>query len=198
MLQANAARLARDAKLLLESGRFPSAAMMAVMALEEISRVFHPIEILTAGSDRQRQQAWKTFRGIWHAFPWAVFARDERLMSDAELDAMLSFIRMLGRRSECIEPGIWIDPGELITAALAASIVTIAESFCAKPISLGSVEVWMELAKSLPANISTRASMRKFQAALESKGLMAEASMVAHINQHYDSIRERLGPVPKR
>ena len=172
--------------------------MMAVTALEELSRVFHPIEILTAASDRQRQQAWRDFRGSRQAFPWAVFAQGERLMSDAELDAMLSFIRTLGRRTECIDPGIWIDPGELITAALAGSIVTIAESLCAKPISLGSVEVWMELAKSLPANISTRVTMKKFQAALESKGLTAEAAMVAHINQRYDLIREQLRPPSKR
>ena len=192
VVQANAARLARDAKLLLESQRYASAAMVAVMALEEISRVAYPVEILTAGNGRRLADSWYRFRKGEHLFPWAILAHQERLLDDSELNAMLSFVKKLGLKAECIEPGLWIDPGELVSAEFAASVVGIAQSLCTGPISQESVDVWVQLVGSLPKNASTKVIMKKFQSALESKGLVAQASMARHINDHYDAIREHL------
>jgi hypothetical protein len=193
LLQTNAARLVKDAKLLLQAGRHASAAMLAAMALEEMARVFFPLELVTIDRDGRREDCWKRFRGPRHEFPWAVFHPKPDLGGEANLNDMLSFINTLGRRTDCIEPGIWLDPAEMISPELADAVVGTAERFCNNPIGSRSMEIWVEVATSLPSNASTKTALKKYQSMLETEGLAAEASFVADINARYDSIRNQLG-----
>jgi AbiV family abortive infection protein len=180
LLQENAARLTEDAKLLLQAKRYPSAAMMAVMALNELSRIFHPLILASLRTPKQLVAGWKQFRSNRHDFAWSIFQRRidwlvAGAMSDQEVNDMLSFISALGSGAEYIAPGLWIDPNELITAELAASIVGTAELFCKKTVKPRSMEIWMETVGSLPRNATIEVALKKYQAMLESEGLAQES-----------------------
>jgi AbiV family abortive infection protein len=180
LLQENAARLTEDAKILLQAKRYPSAAMMAVMALDELSRIFHPLIFAALHMPKQLAQGWKQFRCERQGFPWSIFQRRidwlvAGAMSDEELNDMLSFIRALGGGADYIAPGLWIDPKELISAELAASIVGTAELFCKNAVETKSMEIWMEAVGSLPRNATIEFALKKYQAMLESEGLAEES-----------------------
>jgi AbiV family abortive infection protein len=183
LLQENAVRLTEDAKILLLAKRYPSAAMLAVMALDELSRFFHPLIFTALHTPKQLADGWKQFRCNRSSFPWSVFQRRidwlvPGAMSDQELNDMLSFIRALGSRADYIEPGLWLDPKELISAELAASIVGTAELFCKNTVKPRTMEIWMEAVGSLPRNASVETALKKYQAMLESEGFAEEAQAV--------------------
>jgi AbiV family abortive infection protein len=198
LIQDNAARLVEDAKLLLEAERYPTAAMLATMALEESSRVYFPLELVLSDHERRLEECWRKFRRDRHDFPWAILRRDDGLMNDAELNGMLSFIRTLGRRTECIEPGVWIDPQNLISRDLAQEIVKTAELFCSHRVTPRSLEIWAEAARTLPRNATNQTALEKYRSMLESEGLVVEASIVADISGRYDAIRQRFAKLPKK
>lgn len=183
LLQENAARLTEDAKILLQAKRYPSAAMMAVMALDELSRFFHPLMFAALHTQKQLTEGWKQFRSNRSNFPWSIFQRRidwlvPGAMSDQELNDMLSFIRALGSGADYIAPGLWLDPKELISAELAASIVGTAELFCKNTVKPRSMEIWMEAVGSLPRNATIEFALKKYQAMLESEGLAEESHAI--------------------
>ena len=58
---ANARRLAQDARALLASGRFPTAASLAALSIEESGKVVILRRFLTAGPD-DIKGLWKEYR----------------------------------------------------------------------------------------------------------------------------------------
>jgi AbiV family abortive infection protein len=59
----NAQRLRDDARLLLENGRFPSAAALAILAIEEFGKIPILQSVVAAGNDRkQLAKAWLEYR----------------------------------------------------------------------------------------------------------------------------------------
>jgi len=59
---SNAARLAGDAKILLEKERYPSAASLAILSLEESGKVSILRELATAVGDNEVKDAWRRYR----------------------------------------------------------------------------------------------------------------------------------------
>ncbi len=178
--QADALRLIEDAKLLLQAARFPTAAMVAVMALDEMSRVFQVLTLSTIDGSEQLVAAWKEFRGDRRTFPWSMIQPVEgedsaRPMGDPELAGMLSFIRKLGSRADFIQPGLWVDPAELVSAELAASIVASVESICVA-IEPDSLELWSEALRSLPRNATAGMALARYRAMLETAGFAQSAA----------------------
>jgi AbiV family abortive infection protein len=58
----NASRLADDARLLLEAGRFPTAAAVAVLSIEESGKPMILRRLLTCADDVERREVWKAYR----------------------------------------------------------------------------------------------------------------------------------------
>ena len=58
----NARRLADDAKLLLENGRFPTAVSIAALSIEEAGKVSVLRGLALAPDQAVRKRAWKDFR----------------------------------------------------------------------------------------------------------------------------------------
>jgi AbiV family abortive infection protein len=198
LLQANAMRLVEDAKILLQAERYPSAAMVAVMALDEMSRIFHPLTIAAISGPGRLAEGWKAFRSNRRDFPWSAFHRegdrhDMRPMTDAELGQMLSLIRRLGRETDCVGPGRWIDPEGLISRDLAAAVVGTAELFCRNRTGARSMELWIEATGALPQNASVMEILKTYRDLLESEGLADAASAIGNIRLQPDRATKRFG-----
>ena len=58
----NALRLAEDAELLLEQGRFPSAVSLAILSIEETGKVRVLREFSLARTDKERSTSWRAYR----------------------------------------------------------------------------------------------------------------------------------------
>src|SRR5258708_40218343 len=58
----NARRLATDAKLLLDSGRLPTAAAIATLSIEESGKASILREIAVVTSPERLKEAWKRYR----------------------------------------------------------------------------------------------------------------------------------------
>jgi AbiV family abortive infection protein len=59
---ANAQRLAEDAQLLLDAERFPSAASLAILALEEAGKVIILRQLFSSGSEKELSENWRRYR----------------------------------------------------------------------------------------------------------------------------------------
>lgn len=62
---ANARRLAGDADLLLGSGRFPSAAALAILAIEETGKYTILQSLALARTEEERSGYWRDFYNHW-------------------------------------------------------------------------------------------------------------------------------------
>ena len=60
--ERNAKRLAEDARLLLEAKRFPSAAALAILAVEEAGKAHVLRGLSMAKSDDEAKKIWKEYR----------------------------------------------------------------------------------------------------------------------------------------
>jgi hypothetical protein len=139
--------------------------MMAVMALDEISRIFHPLTLATIERPRRLREGWRQFRTQCLDFPWSALpghAPGIEAGEDSELNEMLAFIRKLCGGVEIIDPGCWMDPKELVSAELARSIVMTAEMICGRPIETRAMEAWIEIARSVSGNCDVTEILRRF------------------------------------
>src|SRR5260370_21921451 len=58
----NAARLLADAQLLLDAGRYPTAASVAILCIEEAAKVSILRRIATCKDDTERRELWSAYR----------------------------------------------------------------------------------------------------------------------------------------
>ena len=60
--QRNARRMADDAKLLLDTGRIPSAASLAILSIEESGKVSILRHLSVAKDDKEIANCWRAYR----------------------------------------------------------------------------------------------------------------------------------------
>ena len=121
--QRNARRLADDAKLLLNEGRYPTAASLAALSIEESGKR-SVLRGLAFAPSEEILKAWKDYRShrsknaAW-ILPSLVAdgARDLdslRLATDssAEHTAVLDQVKQLGLYTDCLGDAHWSEPGE--------------------------------------------------------------------------------------
>ena len=178
-LHENAARLARDARLLADARRYPSAAALAAMALDEIGRIPLLVALHAVDGNSRLAELWRRFREHRHDFPWAIFqtGAPQRLTSD--INTALAFMRSIGNIVECLGPGNWAEPARLIQPGLAEELVATAELICLNPMSTRGITVWLETSRSLPSDCGPANALKQLRAALEAAGLNAQADALA-------------------
>ena len=153
---SNAARLASDARLLLENKRWPSAASIAALSIEESGKVVILRRFLTA-TDEEAKSLWKSYRS--HAKKntnWilpdlvakgAKSLEDFRPMIDGTSDhpAILDSIKQLGFYSDCLGSARWSDPESIVDEALATQLVKTAEILSpARVVTVRELELWVK------------------------------------------------------
>src|ERR1700722_7445180 len=113
-LENNAERLARDARLLLLARRHASAAMMGAMAIAELARISCLFELAARDEAPALGRAWRQLRSADHAFPWLIFQTAAIPVRDDELKRIVAAALRLSRGADCVEPGNWASPDDLL------------------------------------------------------------------------------------
>ncbi len=153
----NAKRLAADAKLMLDAKRYPTAASLAIISIEETEKVSTLRAMSVAQSKDELAQAWEDYRGNRpQGTAWIAAELDakgaghlsgfsEAMEKDDHHPGMLAILKRLGVHTECYRKGYWSEPAVVIDANAAAVLVRIAEQACAKnEISDREIALWVE------------------------------------------------------
>src|SRR5581483_7474704 len=123
---ANALRLAGDAKLLFEAGRYPTAASLAILSLEESGKVSILRELATAMSEKEVIEIWRLYRRHTEKNYMALIpdlvaegARGLREFRKLFLDDSLpdrityDMVKQLGLYTDCCGDAHWSIPAEI-------------------------------------------------------------------------------------
>jgi AbiV family abortive infection protein len=134
----NSRRLAEDAALLLEHKRFPSAAALAVLSIEESGKLAILRRLASADSPEAAKPIWREYRShtkknVMGALLDLCAAGARRLdefapLFDAAADhpQLLDQVKQVSFYSDCLGKTHWSEPEALIDERLARGMVTAA------------------------------------------------------------------------
>ena len=154
---SNAKRLAEDANLLLNAGRFPSAASLAALSIEESGKQSIPRSLALAKDAEELAARWKEYRShtkknVSWLLPDLVFRGAHKLEDfrtlyepDSDHPYLLDQIKQLGIYSDCLGKAHWSVPEEVIDRLLAESLVQTANLLCRAPETTAlEIELWVK------------------------------------------------------
>jgi len=153
---ANAKRLAQDARLLLDNQRWPTAASVAALAIEEAGKVVILRRFLTSTADdikaRWREYRSHTKKNTNWILPDLVAKGARRLedftpIADAASDhpEVLDATKQLGFYTDCLGNAHWSLPADVIDEKLARSLVSAAEVLSPeRTVSVRELQLWAE------------------------------------------------------
>ena len=152
----NARRLAEDAKLLLEAGRYPTATALAVLSIEESGKM-SILRGFASIPDTERQRQWQEYRShrkknaMW-ILPSLVAsgARDLDSLRPAanvsgEHTALLDQLKQISLYTDCLGNAHWSEPEKIIESELAKHLVSTADLLAGdSSITAKEIELWKE------------------------------------------------------
>ncbi len=153
----NAVRLVKDANHLLKSGRFPSAAALAILSIEESGKTSILRKLALAQDDDQVREAWRDYRShtkknaMW-LIP-EVAAKGARTLDefgilfddDSDHPFVLDQVKQISLYSDCLGAANWSIPEEIIDEDLAKSLVKIAETLTKdREVLPLEIELWIK------------------------------------------------------
>lgn len=153
---ANARRLVQDARLLLDNKRWPTAASVAALSIEESGKVVILRRFLTTNQD-EIKRLWKEYRShtkknINWILPELV-AKGARRLEDfrpivdsaSDHPEILDVTKQIGFYTDCLGETHWSLPVEVVDEALAKNLVNAAEALSPeRNISVRELELWVE------------------------------------------------------
>jgi AbiV family abortive infection protein len=149
---ANARSLVQDAELLLQHQRFPRAAALGILAIEEAGKVPLLRALLLARDERELRDEWRAYRShtkknVLHIVPQLVaqgarFLEDLRPVVDSESDHahVLDALKQVAFYTDAYGTCRWSSPDQAIPADFAKSIVTVAKLLANGGEAMTSVE----------------------------------------------------------
>lgn len=195
----NAARLASDARLLLDAGRFPTAASIAALSIEESGKVSILRRLVTAHDEKDLKQIWTEYRShkakntMWilpklaagGANQLAHFA--DAVDKESEHSALLDALKQIGFYTDCYGDSHWSVPPNVISADLAKHLVFTAEVLSTKKsVSVREIELW----KKFMAPVWETSAMRN--AVIRWHQAMVDEGLASHSQEEFE--RFILGP----
>lgn len=181
----NAKRLAADAKLMLDAKRYPTAAALAIVSIEESEKVSTLRALSVAQTKEELTQAWEDYRANrTQGTAWIAAELDskgaghlsgfsEAMEKDAYHSGMLAILKRLGLHTECYRKGYWSEPSVVIDANAAAVLVRIAENACAKnEISDREIALWVEHVGPAWHSSKMPDALLRWAQAMEEEGLI--------------------------
>lgn len=153
----NAARLASDARTMLEARRYETAAALAILAIEESGKISILRGLALATDDREAKDIWKRLRShtaknaLW-IFPELVGRGARRLdefavVFDPSSDhtEVLDKLKQVSIYSDCYGKARWHEPAGTMTEDLASHLVKTAALFAAgRDITPREIELGIE------------------------------------------------------
>jgi AbiV family abortive infection protein len=153
----NAKRLADDAELLLENKRYPSAACLAILSIEESGKIYILRELSVARDGKDLKESWKRYRShVSKNAAWIladllkIGARkleDFRPMfeNDAEHPFLLDQVKQIGFYTDCLGNSNWSNPENVIDESLSRMLVGLAKVFTSKKtMTEKEIELWIK------------------------------------------------------
>lgn len=154
---SNARRLAEDARLLLDNRRFPTAASLAILSIEESGKTSILRRLSVAESDQEVKDCWSEYRShtkknvmgaLYDELARGARKLDEFLgmfREDAKYPRVLDQVKQIGFYTDCLGKAHWSEPAVMVDEALAKQLVTIAESLAkSKEVSPREIELWVK------------------------------------------------------
>ena len=191
----NARRLADDARTLFDLERYPTAASIAVLSIEESGKVSILRHFAIACDLPSCQRIWQDYRNHRSKnVAWilpdlvAAGARDLDLdslhlaaQSDAEHTALLNNVKQIGLYSDCLGNAHWSEPEKMIDGRLAQMLVKIADLFATKEaVTPKEMELWIaHLGPAYGTPLETmKEALLNWYRAMNEAGLLNEDDMV--------------------
>lgn len=153
----NAKRLADDAEILLINKRYPSAASLAILSIEESGKVSILRELSVARDDKDLKESWKRYRSHTKKNAAWIIAdlvktgarklEDFRPMfkKDAEHPFLLDQVKQLGFYTDCLGNANWSIPEDIIDEGIAKTMVGLARIFVSdKCTTEKEIELWVK------------------------------------------------------
>jgi AbiV family abortive infection protein len=155
---SNARRLAEDAKQLLDAARFPTAASLAALAIEEAGKPAVLRQLALARDDKAVIEAWRDYRSHTRKNPMWVFldlvADGARKLNDfapifdpnSDHPDVLDQLKQLGFYTDCLGKAHWSSPIAVIDQSLAQTLVRTATvlSSSAEAVTPREIELWIQ------------------------------------------------------
>ena len=198
---SNAKRLAEDARLLFDSGRFPTACSIAILSIEELGKVSILRHFSLCRNKNEMSRIWKEYRSHtcknYMVFFLDIVAKGARKLDDfkeiftSKDHALLANnLKQIGLYSDCLGEKNWSNPNDIIDEQLARSLVQTAELLAvSKKIVVREIELWIEHMKPMwngPAG-SREKALENWYAAMQNEGLARPGT-----NEMAQFIRERI------
>jgi AbiV family abortive infection protein len=158
--QQNASRLAADARLLFDNGRYSSALALAILSIEEVGKGPILRAIAVASDQTDLKSGWRDYRShtkknvLWPLLD--LFRSGARRASDfgklfnddAEHPQLLENIKQLCFYTDCLSNCHWSVPQQIIERDLTLAIFNTAE-ILTKPreIRTEEIELWIQYLK---------------------------------------------------
>jgi len=153
----NAKRLAEDASLLFEAGRFPSAASLAILSIEESGKVSILRSLALAKTREEIADAWREYRShtkknaSWLlpqlAEQGARKLDDFRPLFEEYSDHpyILDQLKQIAFYTDCLGGAHWSMPQEVIDGSLANMLIQVARTLAKdKQVSENEIELWIK------------------------------------------------------
>jgi AbiV family abortive infection protein len=182
--QANALRLLDDARLLLEAGRFPSAAALAILSMEERGKTIILKRLAIVKDPADLKAAWRDYRNHraknagW-IIPQLVKQGARTMLSladsvdqNAEHAAVLDALKQVSFYTDCLEKRHWSVPTEVIDEDLARSMIASAElMWGGQSITVREVDLWTKIVGPHYNQSGMLAAVVQWQHAMLEEGL---------------------------
>jgi AbiV family abortive infection protein len=187
----NARRLAEDAASLLEMQRFPTAASLAALSIEEYGKSSILRSLALATTNEEVLGVWKEYRShtrknaAW-LLPQLVASGARKLDDfrplfnrDSDHPYLLDKVKQLGFYSDCLGEGHWSMPDVVIDEALARMLLRAAEVLAREgEHTEREIELWVEhigpVWKTNPPRM--KQALANWYAAMQKNGLAPEGN----------------------
>jgi AbiV family abortive infection protein len=153
----NAKRLADDAELLFENKKYPSAAGLAILSIEESGKVSILRGLSIARDGKDLKASWKEYRSHTsknaHWLLADLFKSGANKLEDfrpmfengAEHTFLLDQVKQIGFYTDCLGDSNWSIPENVINEDLSKMMVSLAKVFASgKTITGKEIELWIK------------------------------------------------------
>ncbi|MCL7744843.1 AbiV family abortive infection protein [Guyparkeria hydrothermalis] len=152
----NARRLVEDAQILFDSQRYPSAASLAILAIEESGKSAILREMATARDGKALKAGWKSYRShtkknvAWILPELAIKGArkleefDQIAGPQGDHPEILDSLKQIGFYTDCLGNAHWSVPSAVIDESTAKSILSVAQILSKKRVHTErEIELWV-------------------------------------------------------
>jgi len=201
----NAQQLAGDAVTLLEAHRFPTAASLAILSIEESGKISILRSLSLATTSNEISDAWKDYRShtqknVAWLLPQLVAAGARKLDDlrplfdkDSDHPYVLDQVKQLGFYTDCLGQAHWSTPHATVDEELAKMLVRVATLLTGKcEYTKTEVDLWVEHIGPVwkKEHALMKQALVNWYAAMQKSGLAPEG-----VNEMEQFVREGLSGI---